>query len=216
MNNERSLPSKPIILTFDDAFESIYFHAFPVLKEMNYRATIFIITDFVGKENYWDVNIFGKRFKHLSWAQLEEMRMWGIEPGSHTVTHTDLTRISGKCLTYEIIRSKETIRDRLNYDPVAISFPFGRYNAEVISKCVKSGYRIGCGMILNRFQHVSDSFQLIERKAVYGFEGVQNVKAKIEKTFFSPLETFKLRLINLCSNGTSLVKPGHNAECEKS
>jgi peptidoglycan/xylan/chitin deacetylase (PgdA/CDA1 family) len=67
-----ALPEKPIIITFDDGYESVYDSALPVLQELDFTAVVFIITDYMGEENTWDANIGGIRFQHLNAGQIRE------------------------------------------------------------------------------------------------------------------------------------------------
>lgn len=74
------LPENPIILTFDDGYEDNYTNMMPMVKAMNMKATMFMATNYVGKENY------------VNWQQLKEMQANGIEIGSHTANHIPLTQ----------------------------------------------------------------------------------------------------------------------------
>src|SRR5213594_4668148 len=65
--NERSF-----LLTFDDGYASLAQHAYPVLAELGFTATTFLITDYVGKTNTWDVHYTWNRLRHLGWTQIEE------------------------------------------------------------------------------------------------------------------------------------------------
>lgn len=49
-NLKAELPSKPILITFDDGYYSNYEYIYPILKKYNAKASIFIVTDKVGKE----------------------------------------------------------------------------------------------------------------------------------------------------------------------
>ncbi|MFH0931790.1 MAG: polysaccharide deacetylase family protein, partial [Candidatus Zixiibacteriota bacterium] len=115
---------KQIALTFDDGYESVYQNAFPVLKRYGFTAIIFLITGYTGKENLWEAG-FGRKFKHLSWEQIQEMKESGFQFGSHTVNHPDLTRLDKKSLEYELKKSKDIIEDRLNQEIKFLSYPFG-------------------------------------------------------------------------------------------
>ena len=68
--NGGSLPENPIIVTFDDGYKSNYTYAYPVLKELGMRATIFIVTSTVGATE--NVN-----YPHFSWEEASEMEKSG-------------------------------------------------------------------------------------------------------------------------------------------
>ena len=201
------LPSKPIVLTFDDSYESVYDHAFPLMQEYGFSGTLFVITGYIGRMNEWDVNLGWRKFNHLSWEQIRYMKNEGFEIGSHTVHHPDLTRIDSRQLYLELDRSKKEIEDNIGGEVPFISFPFGRYNQRVIDNCKTCGYQRGCGFwIRKEIKNTKETF-VFERKAFYLFDGLYNLKAKLNSSFFTPIEDVKLRIVNFCSHGSSLVKP---------
>lgn len=203
-----NLPPKPIVLTFDDSYESVYTYAFPVLKEYGFTGTIFVITAFVGKTNTWDVNLGGCRFRHLSWSRIREMHEAGFEIGSHTVHHPDLTRINDPgWLDFELEESKNAIEDNIGSEVRFISFPFGRFTKNIIKRCKSAGYSHGCGFILSKKMKKSKERFVVERKPYYLFDRVRSLKAKLDMNGWIAAENMKLRIINTCSHASSLVKP---------
>lgn len=207
-NSKIQLPDKPIIINFDDSYENIYTNAFPVMQSFNITSTIFIITGYVGKWNLWDVNLGWIRFKHLSWDQIRELSDRGFELGSHSVNHPDLTRIKRKDMYRELDYSKKEIEDRIGKKVRYISFPFGRYNEEILDICKKVGYEKGCGFHCNH-DHTTvnrgNSF-VLKRKAYYLFDGNFSLQAKLGRKPFDYFEDLKLKIINSCSYGTFLIK----------
>lgn len=73
-----SLPSKPIILTFDDGYEDAYQNAYPLLKAHGFSGMFYIITGKVGWQG------------QMTWPQMREMLANGMQMGSHTVHHVDM------------------------------------------------------------------------------------------------------------------------------
>jgi biofilm PGA synthesis lipoprotein PgaB len=202
-----ALPEKPIVLTFDDAYDSIYRYAAPLLSEYSYFGTIFVISEYVNCWNHWDVNLGGKRFRHLSWQQLNELRRLGFEIGSHGMSHVDFTHIRKNKLQRELAESKKTIEDRTGQEIRFVSFPFGRYNEEVIDLAMAYGYEKGCSYFRRKYPYdsVREDF-ILERKAYYLFDTIWNLKAKLQLTPWTFLEALKLRMVNLGSYGTVLLK----------
>ncbi len=202
-----TLPVKPIVITFDDSYESIYKHAFPLLDKYGFTATVFVISGYAGKINKWDVNLGWRQFKHLSWDQIVQLKHAGFEIGSHTVHHADLTRISDSLLKCELEVSKKQIEEKIGEEIQFISFPFGRYNQKVIEMSRKAGYQRGCGFWIQGFEKKVEEKFVFERKAYYLFDGIWNLKFKLRNNIFTFIEDIKLRIVNFCSHGTSLVKP---------
>jgi peptidoglycan/xylan/chitin deacetylase (PgdA/CDA1 family) len=202
--DRRPLPEKPVVLTFDDAYDCFYRHALPLLSEFGFKATLFVITGYVGMDNTWDVNLGWLRFRHMSWEQIRELAGLGMEIGSHTVRHADLTRLTGVRLTRELLQSKTSLEDRIGCSVRTVSFPFGRYNGHVLRACKEAGYKAGCGFRTG--QRKQDPF-VFQRKAYYLIDGIWTLKAKLSDGWIAGAENAKLRFINFCSHGTSLVKP---------
>ncbi len=200
----RLLPQKPIVLTFDDAYEKLYTYALPCLEKYGFSATLFVITGYAGRLNEWDINLGWLKFRHLSWNQIRELSRLGFEIGSHTVHHADLTNLDERTLMKELRQSKAEIEHRISKTVRFISFPFGRYDSRVVQACREAGYTAGCGFLSGRNQ--KDSF-VFDRKAYYLIDGIWNLKAKLASDWTGSMESAKLRFINFCSHGTSLVKP---------
>ncbi len=205
LNPEFPLPPKPVILTFDDAYQSICEYAFPILQDAGYTATIFIITDFVGQKNTWDVNLGWLYFQHLGWDAIQKLSNAGFGFGSHTHRHPDLTRVGKDRILSELVTSRKILEDHLGLPVPVVSYPFGRYDRDVLQLSREAGYRAGCAF-WNRYPNDEEQF-VFERKAYYLFDGLWNLRAKLGHTLLTRFETGKLRVINFCSHGTSLVKP---------
>ena len=89
LKGELNLPRKPVIITFDDAYEEIYSVAMPILQKFGMTAVIFTIGDFSIRESIWDKGK-GETFKLLDKKQLVELHSAGCEIGSHSLTHPRL------------------------------------------------------------------------------------------------------------------------------
>ena len=77
------LPDKPVCLTFDDGYSSTYELAFPLLKEFEMKATVFVIGVSVGKNTYKDTGL--PMTPHFTWEQAREMADSGlVSLQSHT------------------------------------------------------------------------------------------------------------------------------------
>jgi peptidoglycan/xylan/chitin deacetylase (PgdA/CDA1 family) len=201
------LPPKPVVLTFDDSYESVHRNAFPALTAAGWTATVFVISGYIGRLNAWDVNLGWIRFRHLDWGRLAELRDAGWEIGSHTARHPDLTRIRGPRLDSELADSKRTLEDGLGRPVRFLSFPFGRYDDRVLEAMRRAGYEKGAGFRLRR---PGDKTLVFERKAYYLFDGRRSLRAKLTGSPLGFLEDIKLRVINFCSHGTALVKPARD------
>ena len=205
---DHPLPNKPVILTFDDGYQKLYEHAIPVLREVDFSATLFVITDYIGKMNTWDVNLGGFKFSHLNWSEIREIQSMGFEIGSHTVSHPHLTWLKETDIRFELEASRKSLEDGLGSEVETVSFPFGRYNETVLEMAKLAGYEHACAFFKKKknLRKYKESF-VLERKAHYIFDTYRSLNAKLNPESVSgKLETAKLKLINLGSYGTSLVK----------
>lgn len=140
MQYRQALPKKSVVIAIDDGNKSAYEIASPLLKKYGYTATLFIYTDFV------DVSSGA-----ITWSQLREMKAAGFEIGSHTKSHSDLTkqREGEGDLAYrarvksELLDSKRLLDKKLSQDTIYLAFPYGRYNERVLAISEQVGYQLG-------------------------------------------------------------------------
>lgn len=121
------LPTKSILLTFDDGYSDLYTNAFPILREFNMKATAYIVTGFVGQPNY------------VTWEQVLEMDQSGLVTiGSHTISHADLTKTPK--LTLELTESRRILEEKVGHSVLSFCYPAGRLNDAVIAGVRDAGY----------------------------------------------------------------------------
>jgi len=127
-----------VVLTFDDAFLNFYEVILPLLTERALPASVFVPPGFVnGDGNH---PLYRTRFRDvraMSWDQLRETADAGIEIGSHTYRHTNLTRISAPDLLNELKRSQDEIERRLGVRPVCVCYPEGFVSAAVVKTAAR-------------------------------------------------------------------------------
>ena len=105
-------------ITFDDGYEDTYSQAFPLLKESNIPFTVFVTTDFLGKEPY------------LSKEQLKELSTNPLcTIGSHTVSHPMTRMLSSEQKIYEYSESKKLLEDVTGKRVDYFAYPYGSYFA---------------------------------------------------------------------------------------
>jgi peptidoglycan/xylan/chitin deacetylase (PgdA/CDA1 family) len=197
----------PVIITFDDADESVYHHAFPILKAYGYSATLFIISDFVGKYNTWDANVGGIYSRHLNWEQILELSNNGWEIGSHTATHRDLLGLSLRETKEELQSSKEIIADKIGKPIQFISYPFNRFNHHIILLARQAGYTGGCALSVKKQLNSAPKEFNIQRHGVYNIDSLFWFKQKLTN---AKVEQIKQRIISFAAIGTILYKRYRN------
>lgn len=146
VDGRREAGRRELLITFDDAYRGLRDHAFPVLRDVGFAAACFVITEFAGRLNRWDVAYGGRRFAHLAWRDIERWRGLGIDFGSHTATHPRLPWIDDARLARELARSRAALAEALGTPPVAIAYPFGAAGGRETGAAAAVGYTLGFGV----------------------------------------------------------------------
>lgn len=206
MRQDAGAGKKYLCLTFDDAYEGLYRHAFPLLKEYGFTATVFVVTDYVGRSNDWDINWGGLKFQHLSWEQMKEMQDSGIEFGSHAKSHRDLRYLSPEQLAEELSGSRKIMGQNLGVPVSTISYPFGLYNERVKQAAREAGYLSACSLS-PRLKNSEIDFYALRRCGVYVTDILWDIKHKTDHASdWFWLQDLWSRLVNWCAGGTALTK----------
>jgi peptidoglycan/xylan/chitin deacetylase (PgdA/CDA1 family) len=138
LQNQKPFPPKTAVLTFDDGFKNFHEQAFPVLKKFGFPAIVFLIAGWCGKENSWPGQLKTiPCFDLLDWKDIKEMVGQGIEFGSHTMNHPNLSQISLAEAEHEIAQSQKTIQEAIGQDVNFFAYPYGAYTPEVKTLVMK-------------------------------------------------------------------------------
>jgi peptidoglycan/xylan/chitin deacetylase (PgdA/CDA1 family) len=110
---------KSVVITFDDGYEDFRTSASPVLEKYGFTATVFLPTAHIADNH--------QRFKGkqcLTWAGIRELQQSGITFGSHTVSHPQLHQLSAERINEEVVKSRETIEQRLGCAVESFAYPY--------------------------------------------------------------------------------------------
>jgi peptidoglycan/xylan/chitin deacetylase (PgdA/CDA1 family) len=131
IKNNKAIPEKSILITFDDGYTDNYTYAFPILKELDIKATIFVVTSGTDNDNYY-----------VSSEQIKEMSDYGIDIESHTVNHVHLNTLSYEKQLEELKNSKSKIESITKKDVLSVAYPYGDYNEDTKKATIDAGYSI--------------------------------------------------------------------------
>jgi peptidoglycan/xylan/chitin deacetylase (PgdA/CDA1 family) len=143
------LPSKPIVISFDDGWEDGYTVAFPTLKKHHFIGTFFPYTQPLGYSKLT-----------LTWEQIREMSAAGMDFQGHTLTHPHLTQLTPDNAAREIAEAKKTLETRLNKSVVTFAYPFGEYNSVVLELVKRAGFESAVTIDPGYRQRVDRIYQL--------------------------------------------------------
>jgi peptidoglycan/xylan/chitin deacetylase (PgdA/CDA1 family) len=139
---ERSLPPRPVVITFDDGYRSNYEVAFPILQEYGCRATIFLVSSLFGGRNVWDPEEPQEPLLQL--CHVREMQRAGIDFQSHTRTHARLTAVPPERALCELRTSRCELEQALGAPVRGVAYPWGAYDDTVLTLAAEAGYEAGC------------------------------------------------------------------------
>jgi peptidoglycan/xylan/chitin deacetylase (PgdA/CDA1 family) len=136
----RPLPSRPVIISFDDGYLDNFTRAAPILKRNGFQATIFLVSDYIGQRSEWAGCTGADVVPLMSREQLLILIKEGFEPGGHTRRHSDLTAIPPEEARQELEGGKKDLENLLQRPVLSFAYPFGTFNPGVIEGVRKSGF----------------------------------------------------------------------------
>lgn len=154
LRNTEPCPDRLVALTFDDGYEDSASAALPILKRYRFPATFFIVPAFVDQPGY------------MSWEQIEQLRDNGMEIGSHTLIHADLTGLSVEAARHEIEASRAFLEERLGVPVRSFCYPAGSYTPLISGMVRQAGYTSAVtASPLTGYNHM---YQLARRRVLGG------------------------------------------------
>jgi len=136
VQGRRQLPKRSVVLTFDDGYRAFREHAYPILKELGFTATLFVYTDYVGAGR-----------NALGWDDLKALAAEGFDVQAHTKTHGDLRRAAGESdaqftgrMQLELSEPLKLFQRHLGRTSERLAYPYGRTDDDVVAKVKEYGY----------------------------------------------------------------------------
>jgi peptidoglycan/xylan/chitin deacetylase (PgdA/CDA1 family) len=155
------LPEKPIVITFDDGYESNYTYAYPILKDLDMKGVISVIGVSVGKDLYKDTE--HSMIPHFDYEKAKEMIDSGImEIQSHSYSFHDHESYETKdsfrdgvlqkdgesekeyinVFKEDYLKSKREIEENTGNRVTAYFYPFGKYTVLTEALLREMGNRV--------------------------------------------------------------------------
>ena len=147
---------KKILITIDDAFSSFYEAAWPYFKKEKIPFILFVSTESVGRNGY------------MTWNQIKELEIENtVYIGNHSHTHSYLVDLKNEDFISDIDTSSSIFKEKLGYNPIFFSYPFGEYSSLIkkyISKNFKFSFGQHSGVIdINKDRHELPRFPINEK-----------------------------------------------------
>jgi poly-beta-1,6-N-acetyl-D-glucosamine N-deacetylase len=198
IEQKKPFPPKTVALTMDDAYRTVYTHAFALLKADHFPFTVFVNT----------LPIIHKSKRYLTWNQMREMAKYGAEYANHTYSHPFMVRKYKedslqwkKVMTGEITKAQTTLQKELGNavvtNPKMLCYPFGEFDKRLMKLTKSLGY-VG---IAQNSGPVNDATDLL---AVPRFPMSQKFATK--KGFLLKLHTLVLPIASVSTDETVVTK----------
>ncbi|MDB5130895.1 MAG: polysaccharide deacetylase family protein [Mucilaginibacter sp.] len=134
-----ALPSKPIMLTFDDTDLDQFEVARPEMKKYGFKGVFFIMTVSLNKKHY------------MSKAQVKQLSDEGNVIASHTWNHTNFKKITGKDWQIQLDKPTKLLEDITGKPVKYFAFPFGVWNAQNLPELHKRGFKLAFQLADKRY-----------------------------------------------------------------
>jgi len=136
MSKSQVCPSRPsVVLTFDDAFENLLTNVIPVINELHFPVSIFVVTGCRGIRPSWPGDVGYQHDEHELLMDSEQIKQLSrnslVTIGTHTQSHPRLAEIDRSRVEAELRDSKKALELLINGEVVNLAFPHGSYNKEV-------------------------------------------------------------------------------------
>lgn len=147
-NGRAALPARPIVLSFDDGYRSHVTAALPILAAQGWPGVLNL--DLSNLAPAWGVGVAGVR----------RLMAAGWEIDAHSLTHADVSTLSGAALAREVAGSRRAIRRLFGVVPRFFCYPAGRYDGEAIAAVKAAGYEGATTTELGLASPAADRFTL--------------------------------------------------------
>ena len=159
----RTLPSKPIVLTFDDGYRDFYTNAWPILDRFRFSATVYVFDAVFDQPDY------------LTRDMILELDAAGtIDIGSHTTFHNDLPGLSDSDAEEEIIGSRRALEELLGHPVRTFCYPHGSYSERDVALVREGGYALA---VTTEWGHAEPSMEpeLLPRIRMWGWTSTEEL-----------------------------------------
>ncbi|MCC8407633.1 polysaccharide deacetylase family protein [Mucilaginibacter sp. UR6-1] len=165
----KALPSKPVMLTFDDTDLDQYTIAAPELKKYGYKAVYFIMTVSIGRPNY------------MNSQQIKELSDEGNIIGSHTWDHHNFKKLKGEDWLIQLDKPTKRLEDITGKKIEYFAYPFGLWNIDGLPELKSRGFKLAFQLAEKRDQQ--DPLYTVRRILGSGYWSPKTLHNSIKNSF---------------------------------
>ena len=148
VKNHTGLPSRPIVLTFDDGYTDFFSAAIPILQSHGFTATSFVISGRMGWAGF------------MTPSQVVAADGMGFTIGAHTVDHVALAAQTPARATWEMKQSKLALEQLLGHPVVDFAYPYGSFNQYDMAQAKSLGFETAVSTLSGTAHYVGQLMEL--------------------------------------------------------
>ena len=148
IRNHSGLPSRPVVLTFDDGYADFFTTAIPILQSHGFTATSFVITGRMGWGGF------------MSPGQVVAADGMGFTIGAHTVDHVALAAQPYARASWEMSQSKLTLEGLLGHPVLDFAYPYGSFNLYDMALAKSLGFETAASTLQGAIHSAGQLFEL--------------------------------------------------------
>jgi peptidoglycan/xylan/chitin deacetylase (PgdA/CDA1 family) len=167
-----ALPTKPIMITFDDTDLDQYTTGATTLKKYGYKGVYFIMTVSIGKRG---------KYKYMDKTQIKELSDAGNTIGSHTYDHQNVKKYQGDDWVKQIEKPTKTLETITGKKIDHFAYPFGLWNPQAIPELKKRGFKDA--YILSTKRDPTDPLFTIRRIIASGYWSAKTLHNSMINSF---------------------------------
>ena len=162
-----ALPPRAVVLTFDDGYRNFREHAFPILRQFGFPATVYLVSGLLGGRAEW-LDVDGPKPALMDETEIRELHREGVRFGSHGVTHPRLSRLDETAAREEILASRRMLEDLLGEPVDHFCYPYGDYDDGVRRLVQSAGYRSALTCIRGAANEAENPLEIPRKAISYG------------------------------------------------
>ena len=173
----RSVPERPLVITFDDGFVDFVQNALPVLRTYGHVCTMFVTTAASWRQR---PRALGGR-PTMSWSQIAALLDSGVEVGAHSHEHLQLDLLPSSRVACQLRTCKGQLEQETQSEVASFAYPHG-YNRATTRRLVQeAGFSSACA-VKNRISHLDDDRFALSRIMLTSDQSVPFLRRSIAES----------------------------------
>jgi peptidoglycan/xylan/chitin deacetylase (PgdA/CDA1 family) len=182
LQSDTNIHGKCVVITFDDGLRDFYTNAFPILKNYGFTAAMFVPTGLI------DAGQPLKGRPVMTWNEIRELKSYGVQFGSHTVSHLQLKDLPLEKQKYELESSKARLEEQLGELISSFSYPYAfpeddtNHVSNLKDILFKSGYNYAICTSIGTLKK-DDDLYCIKRIPINSCDDIILLEAKLSGSY---------------------------------